>query len=54
MADLEAFTSVLAVLSAALLLVMAAVATKQFLWKRPRPIPVERRRRDATEPRNLE
>jgi hypothetical protein len=35
MADLEAYTSVLAVLSAALLLVMAGLAKKQLLWKRP-------------------
>jgi hypothetical protein len=53
MADLEAYMSVLAVLSAALLLVMAGLAKRQILWKRPRPVPVRRRRRNASEPRNL-
>ena len=53
MVDLEAYTSVLAALSAALLLVMAGLA-KQLVWKRPRLVPVRRRRRNASEPRNLE
>ena len=54
MADLEAYASVLGVLSVALLLVMAGLAKKQIVWKQPRPVPVRHRRRDASEPRNLE
>ena len=47
MAALEAYTSVLGVLSAALLLVMAGLAKKQLVWKRPRLVPVRRRRRSS-------
>jgi hypothetical protein len=40
----ETYTSVLAVLSAALLLVAAGLAKKQIVWK-AKPVPVPRRRR---------
>jgi hypothetical protein len=42
---LETYTSVLTVLSAALLLVASGLAKKQLVWKRPRPVPLRRRRR---------
>jgi hypothetical protein len=42
MEALEIYTSTLAVLSAALLLVAAGLAKKQLAWKR---VPVRRRRR---------
>ena len=41
----ETYTSALAVLSAALLLIAAGLAKKQLVWKRAKPIPVRRRRR---------
>ena len=44
MEALETYTSVLAVLSAALLLVAAGLAKKQLVWK-ARPLPSRRRRR---------
>jgi hypothetical protein len=40
----ETYTSVLTVLSVALLLVVAGMATKQLVWK-PKPVPARRRRR---------
>jgi hypothetical protein len=39
------YTSVLVALSVALLLVASGLAKKQLVWKRPRPLPVRRRRR---------
>jgi hypothetical protein len=39
------YTSVLVVLSIALLLIASGVAKKQLVWKRPRPLPVRGRRR---------
>jgi hypothetical protein len=45
MTALETYTSVLGVVSAALLLVMAGMAKKQIVWKRPRPVRVRHRRR---------
>lgn len=44
MEALETYTSVLAMLTLALLLVSAGLAKKQFIWK-ARPVPVRRRRR---------
>jgi len=44
MEALETYTSVLAVLSAALLLIAAGLAKKQRVWRRPKPVPVRRRR----------
>jgi hypothetical protein len=44
MEALETYTSVLAVLSVALLLVAAGLAKKQLVWK-VRPAPLKRRRR---------
>jgi len=44
MEALETYTSVLAVLSAALLLIAAGLAKKQLVWRRPKPVPVWRRR----------
>ena len=41
----DSYTSVLVVLSIALLLIAAGVGKKQLVWKRPRPLPVLRRRR---------
>jgi hypothetical protein len=38
MEALEVHTSVLAVLSAAFLLVVAALAKKQLVWKRAKPV----------------
>jgi hypothetical protein len=43
MEALEAYTSVLALLSAALLLVAAGMAKKQLVWK-AKPSPMRRRR----------
>jgi len=40
----DSYTSVLVVLSIALLLIAAGVGKKQLVWKRPRPLPVRRRR----------
>ena len=45
MEALEAYTSTLTALSAALLLVAAGLAKKQLVWKRPKPVPARRRRR---------
>jgi hypothetical protein len=45
MEALEIYTSALAVISAALLLVVAGLAKKQLVWNRAKPIPVRRRRR---------
>jgi len=45
MEALETYTSAVAVLSAALLLVAAGLAKKQLVWKRPKPAPGRRRRR---------
>ena len=39
------YSSVLAALSIALLLVASGLAKKQLVWKRPRPLPVRSRRR---------
>ena len=44
METFETYTSVLAVLSVALLLVAAGLAKKQLVWK-PKPLPMRRRRR---------
>lgn len=45
MESLETYTSVLAVLSAALLLVAAGLAKKQLVWKRAKAVRARRRRR---------
>jgi hypothetical protein len=45
MEALETYTSALAVLSAALLLVAAGLAKKQLVWKRAKAVPARRRRR---------
>jgi hypothetical protein len=45
MGALETYTSALAVLSAALLLIAAGLAKKQLVWKRAKPDPARRRRR---------
>jgi hypothetical protein len=45
MEALETYTSALAVLSAALLLIAAGLAKKQLAWKRVKPLPARRRRR---------
>jgi hypothetical protein len=45
METLETYTSVLAALSAALLLVAAGLAKKQLVWKRVKPVSVRLRRR---------
>jgi hypothetical protein len=45
MEALETYTPVLAVLSAALLLIPAGLAKKQLVWKRVKPLPARRRRR---------
>jgi hypothetical protein len=45
MTAFDSYTSVLVVLSVALLLIAAGVSKKQLVWKRPRPVPVRRRRR---------
>jgi hypothetical protein len=44
MEALEAYSSALAVISAALLLVAAGLAKKQLVWKRAKPVPARRRR----------
>jgi hypothetical protein len=44
MEALETYTSVLGLLSAALLLVAAGLAKKQLVWK-AKPVPLRRRRR---------
>jgi hypothetical protein len=44
METIETYTSVLAVLSVALLLVAAGLARKQLVWK-TKPVPLRRRRR---------
>ena len=44
MEALETYTSALAVLSAALLLIVAGLAKKQLVWKRAKPISKRRRR----------
>lgn len=44
MEALETYTSVLAVLSAALLLVAAGLGKKQLVWK-AKPFPIRKRRR---------
>ena len=41
----HSYASVLVVLSIALLLIAAGVGKKQLVWKRPRAVPVPRRRR---------
>lgn len=41
----DTYASVLVVLTVALLLIAAGVEKKQLVWKRPRPLPVRRRRR---------
>jgi hypothetical protein len=45
MEALETYTSALAVVTAALLLIAAGLAKKQLVWKRARPVPARRRRR---------
>jgi hypothetical protein len=45
MEALESYTSVLAVLSAALLMLATGLAKKQLVWKRAKPVLVRRRRR---------
>jgi hypothetical protein len=45
MATYETYTSVLVVLSVALLLIAAGLGKKQLVWKRPRPLPARSRRR---------
>jgi hypothetical protein len=47
MEALEVYTSALAVLSAALLLVSAGLAKKQLVWKRVKAVPARRPRRRA-------
>jgi hypothetical protein len=44
MEALETYTSIVALLSAALLLVAAGLAKKQLVWK-AKPVPMRRRRR---------
>jgi hypothetical protein len=41
----ETYTSVLIVVSIALLLVATGLAKKQLVWKQPRPLPIRARRR---------
>ena len=41
----ETYTSTLAAISAALLLVAAGLAKKQLVWKRAKRVPARRRRR---------
>jgi hypothetical protein len=45
MEALETYTSAVAVLSAALLLIAAGLAKKQLVWKRVKPLPPARRHR---------
>ena len=42
---LDVYTSILVVISAALLLAAAGLAKKQLVWKRPAPVRVRRRKR---------
>lgn len=44
MENIETYTSVLVVLSAAILLVTGGLAKKQLVWKRRTPVTVRRRR----------
>ena len=44
MEALETYTSAVAVLSAALLLVAAGLVKKQLVWKRAKPVSARRRR----------
>jgi len=44
MEALDTYTSVVVVLSAALLLIAAGLAKKQLVWKRAKPVPARRRR----------
>jgi hypothetical protein len=53
MEALETYTSTLAVLSAALLLVAAGLAKKQLVWKRAKPAPARRRRRRSSKVMSL-
>ena len=39
------YTSILLVVSIALLLVLSGLGKKQLTWKRPKPLPVRSRRR---------
>lgn len=41
-----AYTSVLELVSVALLLVLAGIGKKRLAWRRPQPLPVRSRRRD--------
>jgi hypothetical protein len=43
--ELETYTSIVVVLSAALLLVAAGLGKKQLAWRRPSPVPPRRHRR---------
>jgi hypothetical protein len=43
--ELETYMSIVVVLSAALILISAGVSKKQLVWRRPRPVPLRRRRR---------
>jgi hypothetical protein len=45
MEALETYTSALALLSAALLMVVAGLAKKQLVWRRAKPVRARRRRR---------
>jgi hypothetical protein len=45
MEALEAYTSAVAVLSAAVLLIAAGLAKKRLVWKTARPVRARRRRR---------
>jgi hypothetical protein len=42
---MEPYTSVVVVLSVALLLIASGLAKQQLVWKRPRPLPIRSRRR---------
>jgi hypothetical protein len=44
MEALETYTSALAVLSTALVLVAARLAKEQLVWRRAKPVPARRRR----------
>jgi hypothetical protein len=46
MEALEAYTSTLAALSTALLLVVAGLVKRQLVWK-PKPVPARRRRQSS-------
>jgi hypothetical protein len=45
MEALDSYTSAVAVLSAALLMITAGLAKKQLVWKRAKPVRARRRRR---------